>query len=109
MDATATYTSPPRAMPEQSSALLFPNSWAPPPQFIEESVTTQLNEDSIARANWQLKHKQYDRVRGKGTSKPHHIRVKDGGEIDAGCLGKNAWDDSVRGYVPKMIDISIID
>jgi hypothetical protein len=33
--------------------------------------------------------------------------VKPNGEIDAGCNGKNAWDDSVWGYVPKMIDISI--
>jgi hypothetical protein len=35
--------------------------------------------------------------------------VKAGGEIDAGCSGKNVWDDYVRGYVSKMIDISIID
>jgi hypothetical protein len=41
-------------------------------------------------------------------SKPHHITVKADGEIDVGCEGKNAWDDSVRGYVPKIIDMSII-
>jgi hypothetical protein len=40
--------------------------------------------------------------------KPHKFRIKSGGEIDAGCDGKNAWDDAVRGYVPKMIDMSVI-
>jgi hypothetical protein len=35
--------------------------------------------------------------------------VKLGREIDGGCDGKNACVDAVRGYVPKMIDINIID
>jgi hypothetical protein len=34
--------------------------------------------------------------------------VKPDGEIDVGYNGKNVWNDSVRGYVPKMIDMSII-
>jgi hypothetical protein len=41
-------------------------------------------------------------------SKPHHIIVKPDGKIDASCDGKNAWDDLVQGYVPKIIDMSII-
>jgi hypothetical protein len=57
---------PPWAMPRQSSALPFPNSWAPPPQFIERPITTQPNEDSVARATRRLKRKQYDRDCGRG-------------------------------------------
>jgi hypothetical protein len=37
------------------------------------------------------------------------LRVKDGGDIDEGCTGKNAWDDVVRSLVPWILDISVIE
>jgi hypothetical protein len=35
--------------------------------------------------------------------------VKDGGDIDGGCPGKNAWDDAIRCLVPRILDMSIIE
>ena len=54
------------------------------------------------------KKKQYERDVASESKKPHKIKIKSSGEIDARCDGKNALDDAVRGYVPKMIDMSII-
>jgi hypothetical protein len=40
--------------------------------------------------------------------KPYTLRVKAGGEIARGCLGKNAWDAAVRTSVPRTLDMSIL-
>jgi hypothetical protein len=37
------------------------------------------------------------------------LRVKDGGDIDGGCTGKNAWDNAVRSLVPRILDISVVE
>lgn len=37
------------------------------------------------------------------------MEVLEGGEVDASCEGKNAWDLSVRNFVPKILDMSIVD
>jgi hypothetical protein len=96
---------PPWVMATQSGLLTYPNPWVPP-THAPIAATTNLN--SVARASHRWKRREYDHDGDIDRSKPHHITVKPDGEIDAGCDGKNAWDDSVRGYVPKMIDISII-
>jgi hypothetical protein len=44
-----------------------------------------------------------------GGHKPKKLRVKDGGDIDGGCPGKNAWDDAIRSLVPRILDMSIIE
>jgi hypothetical protein len=44
-----------------------------------------------------------------GGHKPKKLRVKDGGDIDGGCPGKNAWDDAIRCLVPRILDMSIIE
>jgi hypothetical protein len=41
--------------------------------------------------------------------KPHQVRVKPTGDIDRACDGKNAWDDAVRTFVPRILDISVIE
>jgi hypothetical protein len=37
------------------------------------------------------------------------VEVLEGGEVDPGCSGKNAWDLAVRNFVPKVLDLSIVD
>jgi hypothetical protein len=32
-----------------------------------------------------------------------------GGEVDDACPGKNAWDDTVRALVPRILDLSVVD
>jgi hypothetical protein len=40
--------------------------------------------------------------------KPYTLRVKVGGEIAGGCLGKNAWDAAVRTSVSRTLDMSVL-
>jgi hypothetical protein len=67
---------------------------------------------SAARAARRHKCKLYDNGRSDRSStgkKPHQLQVKNGGEIDAGSDGKNAWDAALRLHVPWVLDISIVD
>jgi hypothetical protein len=45
----------------------------------------------------------------EGPPKPNFVEVLEGGEVDPGCSGKNAWDLAVRNFVPKVMDMSIVD
>jgi hypothetical protein len=44
-----------------------------------------------------------------GGQKPNKLRMKEGGDIDGACPGKNTWDDAVRSLVPRILDMSIIE
>jgi len=37
--------------------------------------------------------------------KPFKVKVQRGGVIDAGCEGKNQWDDMVRTITPRILDL----
>jgi hypothetical protein len=50
----------------------------------------------------QLEGAQQDENHGKFESRR-------GGEIDGACPGKNGWDDAIRGLVPRILDLSIVD
>lgn len=41
--------------------------------------------------------------------KPCKVIVHEGGEVDAGYSGKNAWDQAVRTFVPKTMDLSVVE
>jgi hypothetical protein len=92
-------------MATQLKQVTYPNPWVPP---AHAPLATTTNHDSIAWASCRRKKREYDDDGDIDRSKSHYITVKPDGKIDAGCNGKNAWDDSVRGYIPKMIDMSII-
>jgi hypothetical protein len=49
------------------------------------------------------------RQRATVGGKPNRLFVLQGGEVDASCEGKNAWDAALRDLVPKIIDISVVD
>ena len=40
--------------------------------------------------------------------KPNRLFVLPGGEVDATCEGKNAWDEALRDPVPKCLDMSVV-
>jgi hypothetical protein len=92
-------------MAPQAAQVPYPNPWIPPSHAQSGSPE---NPESAARASRCRKRKEYNDDGGIDRSKPHHITIKPDGDFDARCDGKNAWDDCVRGYVPKMIDISVI-
>jgi hypothetical protein len=90
----------------------YPGTWVPPPQMAEGAVPMGVLPGSAARAGGRHKRKLYDNRRNdrSGTGKkPHQLQVKNGGEIDAGSDGKNAWDAALRLHVPRVLDISIVD
>jgi hypothetical protein len=81
-------------------------------QLAEAPKGMGLLPDSTARTAGCQKRKIYyhgKRDRRTAGKKPHQLEVKIGGEIDAGCDGKNAWDAVLRLHVPRVLDISIID
>ena len=41
--------------------------------------------------------------------KPQQVYMKLGGDIDGALEGKNAWDDAVRTFVPRMLDNNIVN
>jgi hypothetical protein len=68
--------------------------------------------DNVARASWRHKRKEYDVTAASRTTsghKPNTLRIKEGGDIDGGCSGKNAWDDAVKSLVPLILDLSVIE
>jgi hypothetical protein len=86
----------------------YGNPWMLMPQTADAGP----REDSLARASRRQKRKEYDAgamSRTTGGHRPNKLRVKDGGDIDGGCPGKNAWDDVIRSLVPRILDISVIE
>jgi hypothetical protein len=68
--------------------------------------------DSAARVGRRQKRKLNDDVAAERSSsgrKPRQITMQSGGEIDGACLGKTTWDDAVRGLVPRILDLSVVE
>jgi hypothetical protein len=87
-------------------------SFANPWMVISHTADVGPRQDSVDRANRRHKRREYKAAalsRTTGGHKPNKLRVKEGGDIDGGCSGKNAWDDAVRSLVPRILDMSIID
>jgi hypothetical protein len=90
----------------------YPGMCWPPLAHAEASVGRTGNADNAARAARRQRRKLNDDVvaeRTSGGRKARQIRVQPGGEIDGACPGKNGWDDAVRGLVPRILDISVVD
>jgi hypothetical protein len=41
--------------------------------------------------------------------KPHQVRMKLTGDLDGACDGNNVWDDAVKTFVPRILDINVIE
>jgi hypothetical protein len=75
-----------------------------PPNALAEALAGRAgNSKSAARAARRQKRKLNDEAvaeRSTSKRKPCQITAQPGGEVDGACLGKNAWDDTVRALVP---------
>jgi hypothetical protein len=92
----------------QPGGMSFANPWMVMPHTADAGP----RQESVDRANRRHKCREYEAAavsRTTGAHKPNKLRVKEGGDIDGGCLGKNAWDDVVRSLVPRILDMSLID
>ena len=65
--------------------------------------------DSTSRRKKQTAYELGSQERGTATRKPSLVVVQEGGEIDASSDGKNAWDEAIRNFVPKILDMSIVE
>jgi hypothetical protein len=39
---------------------------------------------------------------------PHQVEVTKNGKIDGACAGKNIWDDKIRGFAPRHLNMAIV-
>jgi hypothetical protein len=102
----------PWMMPSAPGSMPYLGLCWPPNAHIEGPPERTENNESIARAARRQKRKVDDEVATERSSvgrKPRQIRVHAGGEIDGACPGKNGWDDAIRGLVPWILDLSIVD
>ena len=79
----------------------------PPNAHVEPPTSRADNTKSLARATRHQKRKLNEDVvveRSSPGRKPRQIIVQLGREVDGACLGKNAWDDAIKGLVPKILD-----
>jgi hypothetical protein len=91
-----------------SGSMSYGNPWMLMPLGAEAGP----RHDNVARASWRHKRKEYDVTAASRTTsghKPNTLRIKEGGDIDGGCSGKNAWDDAVKSLVPLILDLSVIE
>jgi hypothetical protein len=103
---------PPWIMQAQPNQVPYPGTWMQASQMQEGPIQIGASPESAAMMARRQKQKHYDSGRTKRSAlgkKPHQLEVKNGGEIDAGSAGKNAWDAALRLHVPRVLDISIID
>ena len=89
----------------------YPNPWIPHPPPTDNN-TQNLDKprpESEARASRRAARKEVEtnvETRRSGGQKPHTLMVKQGGGIDGGCEGKNAFDEALRSLVPRILDVS---
>ena len=101
-----------RGMVPQPRSGPYPDSWVVLQTTTNFPLTEDLSANVAGRASRRLKRSMHgegktDRI--APSKKPNKITVTELGEIDPHCTGKNAWDASVRVYVPRILDMSIID
>jgi hypothetical protein len=39
---------------------------------------------------------------------PLQVEVRKNGKIDGACVGKNIWDDKIRGFTPHHLNMAIV-
>jgi hypothetical protein len=98
----------PWMMGGQPGGMSFANLW----MVMPHTADVGPRQESVDRANRRHKRREYEAAavsKTMGGHKPNKLRIKEGGDINGGCLGKNAWDGAVRSLVPRILDMSIID
>jgi hypothetical protein len=102
----------PWMMQPTPGSMPYPGPLWPPNAQVEPLVPITGNMDSAARVGRQQKRKLNDNVAAERSSlgqKLRQITVQSRGEIDGACLGKTTWDDAVRGLVPCILDLSVVE
>jgi hypothetical protein len=102
----------PWIMPSAQPSMPYPGlCWPPNVPAKAPAGRTGNNENASQAARRQKKKLNDEATVEKSTSgqKSRQITVQPGGEVDGACLGKNAWDDTARALVPRILDLSVVD
>jgi hypothetical protein len=87
----------------------YPTPWMPP---VRPPSPTDVTLESAVRSSRRRRQNEYDSLvseRGSTGMKPQQVVVKAGGDIDTASEGKNVWDSTVRTFVPRLLDISVVN
>lgn len=106
------YRAAPCVLGGHSSSGPYPGPWMQSLVFLQDTTARTVSPDSAARLAWRHKKHVVDEVVDQrvGTAqKPNQVWMMIGGEIDGGCEGKNAWDLAIHTFVPRMLDLEVID
>jgi hypothetical protein len=71
-----------------------------------------VTPENAARTSRHHRQNEYDSSvseQGSAGVKPQQVVVKADGDIDTASKGKNAWDSTVQTFVPRLLDISIVN
>jgi hypothetical protein len=96
-------------MAGQFQHMQYPGPWMQP---LRPSSEAKVTPESAARACRRHKHNEYDSSifeRDSVGMKSQQVKVTAGGDVDTSSEGKNAWDSAVRTFVPRLLDISVIN
>ena len=92
-------------------AAAFPGAW-PTQGVVEATLLSQDSEDRLSQRKRRKRRNAYEkksRQWAAAGAKPNRVYVLPGGEVDGGSEGKNAWDESIRELVPKIMDMSVVE
>ena len=62
-----------------------------------------------SRRKWKNEYDLGHRERSTSGRKSNRVVILPGGEVDASCEGKNAWDEALCDLVPKCLDMSVVN
>ena len=79
---------------------LPPTSYPSAPDYSEERHLRRKRQKAYETSTFR---------RSNSGVKPNAVHVLKGGEVDPTCEGKNAWDRALRSFVPKIIDMSVVE
>jgi len=82
-------------------------TWVPGHYMPWSSPTTM--EETCAQTKRRPVYGDVKRGPPVGGKKATRVEVLDNGDIDATSEGKNAWDEAIRFYVPKILNMSVVE
>ena len=75
------------------------------------SGSSSIKEDSLRKRVSRASKRQADedaRKRQSAGLRPYVVEVRPSGIIDSGCAGHLKWQEQVRNFTPRMLDLSVI-
>ncbi len=79
--------------------------------LIQQAFVPLVKQESAVRATQKVMKKENNSTSGAQQTigkKPHQIKIKVGGDINGCYDGKNAWDETMRTLIPRILDVNVL-